>query len=259
MNENSERINHLDPDDLGFITELVGLSQSVEHKPDIGACLQELAAMVATLLRAGRCSLMLLKQDPQDDSLKLRVCAHYGDLPDAAYREMVDLKQGISGQVASSGKPLLVESIRHSEYQQLARFDQPASADGFIVCPLIVSDTVIGVVNISCPVDQRRLSTTDLKTASIVALFVSQAIQIYQLQHLMRSHFVKRALGKENEGAALQALGGVAGNSDRLVKLLAKSFFGEMKGAGFSPDQVLSSATEIITLVTREMAAQKQR
>ncbi len=259
MNNVAEQVNHLNLDELDFVTELTGLSQCVDNEQDIRSCLQSMAEMVATLLHVNRCSIMLLKKDHQSDSLKLRVCAHYGDLPDEAYLELVDLDNGISGKVAGSGEPLLVERITGSEYRNVARFGNRSQDDGFIVCPLVVSDTVIGVVNVSQPEDQRVFSTGDLKTASIVALFLSQSIQIYQLQHLLRSHFVKLALAKESRSTSVEALDELVSNNEKMVKVLARSFFGEMKSAGFSSDLIVSSATEIISLVTQEMAENKKR
>jgi hypothetical protein len=45
----------------------------------------------------------------------------------------------------------------------------------------------------------------------------------------------------------------------RVAKMLAKSFFKDMAAAGFEPGQIIDAASEIITLVSTDIARYKKR
>ena len=82
--------------------------------------MQQLAAMAAKILNAENCSLMLLN-DGEMENLRMRVCASYGPLPAAAYKESIGKGEGIAGRVVATGKALLIDDIHHSEFAQWAR------------------------------------------------------------------------------------------------------------------------------------------
>lgn len=251
------RPQELELENAGFITELFGLSSFLEHQTHLERSLRDLAVMAAQLLQVNNCSIMLLKDDPdQPSGPRLRVATHHGHLPEAAYRESVGLNEGIAGQVASSGRPLLIEDIRRSDFAAKARRNAPAG--GFVSVPIPAGDHVIGVLNISEPTDGRALGQRDLALTTIVALVVGRSIQVNQLQHLLRSNFIQLALARETRDTPLGTLNEITRNGGRMAKVLAKTFFREMRDAGFGTDHILSAATEIISLLSADLDNRRQ-
>lgn len=240
-----------------FITELTGLSTFLEQQDSLEHSLRELATMVANLLKTENCSIMLLKGEAAGGAPKLRVFAHHGHLPQAAYRESMRLDEGIAGRVAGSGEPLLIPDIRQSDYAAVSR-RQRTTPGGFISAPIPVRDKVIGVLNLSQPHDARTLDQEDLKLATIVALLVGKSIQVLQLQNLLRSNFIQLALARETRETPNRTVAEIAHDGTRMARILAKTFFRDMRGAGFATDQILGAATEIISLLSQDLGERRK-
>ena len=256
-NENRKR--YLDTQDASFLTELIGLSSFLEQQDSLEGSLRNLTTMVAQILRMENCSIMLLKEESEQATPKLRVFAHHGYLPEAAYQEAMNLNEGIAGQVASTGQPLLIVAIQSSPYAAAARRRAQGENSGFICCPLLINTKVIGVLNLSRPQDGRVPGQDDLKTATIVALMVSKSIQVFQLQNLLRSNFIQFALARETAGTPRSTMTEITHNGARMAKVLAGSFFREMQEAGFGTDHILSAATEIISLLSNDLGTKYNR
>ncbi|RDE24787.1 GAF domain-containing protein [Motiliproteus coralliicola] len=238
----------------GFITELVGLSSYLEQQDSLEASLRELTGMVSHLLRVSNCSIMLLNGEEDKASPRLRVLAHHGCLPEEAYDEPVDMDRSISGKVVGSGEALVVSEIFDSPFAVAARRPSESGDGGFISCPLLIKDKVVGVLNVSTPMDGRTLGHDDLEAVTIVALLVSKSIQVLQLNSLLQSNFIQLALSREIQMNPSHTVMQIANNGDKMAKVLAKSFFIEMRNAGFSSDHIVKSATEIISLLSSDIS-----
>ncbi|WP_210394997.1 GAF domain-containing protein [Motiliproteus sediminis] len=241
-----------------FIAELIDLSSFVETQDSLDASLREVAGMVAHLLKIQNCSIMLLKQPQADQPANLRVLAHHGFLPNEAYDTAVPAGEGIAGTVASTGEPLLITEIRQSPFAIAARRPVKDQDNGFISCPLIIADQVIGVMNVSTPSDGRILGQEDLTMVNMIALLVSKSIQVFQLQHLLRSNFIQLALARESNTSPQHAVNQIATNGHKMAKVLAKSFFNEMQQAGFGDDHIITAATEVIGLLNSDLSNKRR-
>lgn len=236
---------------VDFIADLSSIGQFIEHQESMESCLSELAAKVAQVLAAERSSIMLLKKT-EDGELKLKMFAHYGDLPDAAYERSMQLNEGIAGQVAHSGQPLLVEDINKSPFRKDTRRNISHIGGGFIAIPLQINGDVIGVLNISDPSEPGKLfNHQDLSTANLVALFVSKSIQVFQLQQLMKSNFAQLAIARDKTGDF--DIHHLSAEPEKIVKILSRSFFQELKRAGLSKDMIINCATELIAQVSDDL------
>lgn len=241
----------LKPDDAGFITNLIGLSAFLDNHACIELGLNELTEMVSALLGCENCSIMLLKEDIETGEARLRVYAHHGYLPEEAYQESMSLNQGIAGKVAATGEPLLITAIEKSSYAGLSR--RHTARGGFISVPIAIGDKVIGVLNSSRPRNGRALEQEDLKLATMVALMVAKSIQVSQLQHLLHSNFIQFSLAQEVSDTPQHSVNEIVRNGMKMSKILGKTFFREMREAGFSDDHILSAATEVIHLLGSDM------
>ncbi len=215
--------------------------------------LQRLSEMTAKILDVENCSIML-----SNGAMALRICANYGKLAADAYRESVKKGEGIAGHVLATGESLLIKDISNSRFARHARYPS-ASGRSLICVPITVDSTVMGVVNINGLERNLPFNADDLNAIEIVAAFTGKIIQGIQLQRTLRSRFAQMSLGSNTEKTAQKILVNNAQNPGKMAKILAKSFYREMIGAGFGPPQIIDAASEIISELGKNLRKYKGR
>jgi L-methionine (R)-S-oxide reductase len=241
--------------DTEFIGNLIGASQLLARRENLDDGLRELVATTARVLRVEKCSIMLVSDESEageaSEGTGLRVYANYGSLPHAAYEQGTRFNEGISGYVAATARPLLVEDISRSRFAAAARYADD-SRKSLISAPILLAGKVIGVINISSPLDGRTFSGQDLELVNTFALFVGQSIHIVQLQSVLRSRFLQLALALEDKE---ERSGDAPPSPDpaHLAKIVAKTLFRELTQGGFSTSQILNVASEVIGLLNEEL------
>lgn len=238
------------------LIKLQDLSSFLEHG-SLDDNLQQLAVMAAKILGAENCSIMLLS-DGEFEDLRMRVCASYGPLPAAAYKESIGKGDGIAGRVIATGKSLLIEDIHQSEFAQWARrANDPRKS--LISSPITINSRIIGVVNVSGQTHGHSFKLDDMNLLDVVALFIGKSIQVAQLQNILNSRFAQMALVQEAEKNVGGALASAVQNPDQVAKILAKSFYKEMTRAGFGPSQIINAASEIIAQLSGSLTRHSKR
>lgn len=151
-----------------FIHDLAGLSEFT-----VDLTLQELASR--------RSSLMLL-----DNQQILRILAARG-VPDwVQQRTALRLGEGVAGRVASAGRPMFVSNGRSAP----AAADQSGKyrTESFISVPVPGERKILGVVNVTDPVDESPFECHDLEQlvniADSVGGTIEQALRYRELQEL---------------------------------------------------------------------------
>lgn len=218
--------------------------------------LLRLSEMAANILGAENCSIMLLN-DGEFESLRMRVCASYGPLPAAAYKESIGKGEGIAGRVVATGQSLLIEDINQSEFAKWARrANDPRKS--LISSPITINGRIVGVVNVSGRAGGSTFKLEDMNLLDVVALFIGKSIQAVQLQNILNSRFAQLALVQEAENLG-GSLGGALQNPDQVAKILAKSFYKEMTRAGFGSSQIVNAASEIIAQLSGSLQRHSKR
>lgn len=218
--------------------------------------LQNLAHRVAELLAARRVSLMLLDTG-NGKGPRLKLAALHGELPDDAWKEEPKPGQGVAGQVLLTGKCLRVANIGSSSFRATAR--HPTEGGSFLACPLLVAGQPAGVLNVSGPVERLSFSALDMEHAELAALLIARVIQITRLERLCDSRIAQMAFALERTLDAPGVTALSAHNPDKVAKMLAKSFFKEMRHCGFSPNQIIHAAGEIISELTGSLNRHTRR
>jgi GAF domain-containing protein len=103
-----------------------------------------LLSLVGDDMNAERCSLLL--RAPGEDALYL--AAAKGIAPNVAGGKRVSIGTGISGRVAASREPLLVQDVAEGKEHPLLR-DAYYTTGSFISFPLVYHDDLVGVVNLT--------------------------------------------------------------------------------------------------------------
>jgi L-methionine (R)-S-oxide reductase len=219
--------------------------------------LYRVTCIVSDLLSARRVSLMLLDTGPGRGT-RLRLAALYGELPEMAWKEEAPPGQGIAGQVFVSGEPLRVVRIERSRWKHAAR--RPEDGGSFLCCPVPVgSGPPAGVLNISNPIGRQAFSRADLHLAQVAATLTGRAIQLVRLDRLLDSRLAQMAFTLEGTQDAYSVMSLSAHEPDRVAGMLARAFFREMRHCGFSPNQIIHAAGEIISQLTSSLNRHKQR
>lgn len=234
------------------LLELAGFESTGQFEDN----LYRLTCIVGEMLEARRVSLMLLDTGPGRNT-RLRLVALYGELPEVAWKEEILPGQGIAGQVLSSGRCLWVTDLEQSVWKASAR--RPKEAGGFLACPVPVSGTPAGVLNISGPLGRMVFSAADLELAELAAWLVGRAIQLCRQDRLLDSRLAQMAFALEGNQDACSVVSLSAHEPEKVAGMLARAFYREMRHCGFSPNQIIHAAGEILSELTRSLNRHKQR
>lgn len=243
-----------------LIHKLLDVSNLLEADANLEESLDEIATISASMLKAERCSILLVSEASHQgqDEYYLQVLTHYGDLPQSAYQEIIRINNGIAGYVAATGQPLLIKNITKSPFLSAARYPYLHSPS-FISAPIIITKQVIGVINVSSPLDKDYFQEEDLHLLKLFARYAGKSLHIAQLQAILKSRFVAMAVARELEEQQAEDSISIHPDPNRLAKLVAKSFFRELTKAGFGPNQIIAIATEVLNLLQKTLDKHKQR
>ncbi len=126
---------------LYLIERVLALDTSTDDPRKLA---EGLLSLVGDDMNAERCSLLL--RAPGEEALYL--AAARGIAPNVEEGRRVSLSKGISGHVATTREPLLVQDIGEFRDHPLLR-DAYYTSGSFLSFPLVYHDTLIGVVNLT--------------------------------------------------------------------------------------------------------------
>jgi signal transduction protein with GAF and PtsI domain len=218
--------------------------------------LEDLARRAAETTRAATCSIMLLASDAANEP-RLKLWASTEALPASAWTETPKIGEGIVGRVLETGRPLLVADIGASEFAVLAR--RRSALGGSCMClPIAIAGTVIGVMSFANGAQDEPFSESRLMVAAVLSALVARLVQVERLQTMLRSRVAQMTLAREGARGTPRLADGTAAPGD-IAKMLAKSFYKDLAGAGFEPGQILEAASEIVAQISGDIARYKKR
>ncbi|MEW6678674.1 MAG: GAF domain-containing protein [Pseudomonadota bacterium] len=215
-----------------------------------------LTCILGDLLGVRRVSLMLLDTGPGGET-RLRLAAVYGELPEAAWKEETRLGQGIAGQVLAQGHSLRVADLAASKWKTLAR--RQGDSGPFMACGVPIGSAPAGVLNFSDPVGTGPFSPADQRLAELAASLTGRAIQLARVDRLLDSRLAQMAFALEGAQDACSVVSLSAHEPEKVAGLLARAFYKEMRHCGFTPNQVIHAAGEILSELTRSLNRHKHR
>lgn len=183
---------------LHQITRILGASFNLDK------LLNLILTTIIKETRADSGSLMLLDEETHE----LFITAYRGISKSIAAKTRIKLGQGISGIVAQRRKPLLINNKNfYSIFGKKPRKKLKSS----LSIPLIISDKIIGVINLNRIPGSEEFTSGDLKAISIFADESAIAInnaRLYiaaeeKIQHLFRFNVISCALNTALDFAAL--------------------------------------------------------
>lgn len=238
------------PPPADLLTRLQTLASYVGDRRQIEAHLPTLAADAATLFAAEACSILIFKEDPRKGDLRLRLAARSHPLPPGVEPDDPGMGSGLAGKVVASGEALLIADMAQSEHAPLGR-----SGTGSCICaPLVVAGRIRGVLNLN---RAEAFGAADLALARHIALLLALGLELERMQGLLRSRFAHRAMASELAGHPELDAARLGADPQRMARILGKTFFRELRGAGYGSDHILTAATEVIGELGRDIGKTK--
>ena len=217
------------------ILKIFDITNILEEQPNLEEGLRELAALTAQMLKTRCCSIRLLTETdtPKTQEACFKVFAHYGNLP-------------------------LIEDTTKSEFAPAAQYPDTENKS-LISAPIFWGEQVIGTINVVSPINKADFDSGDLEILQLFASLVGKSIYTAQLQTILRSKFVQMAVISDFAERSVPASVALHPNPTKLAKIVAKSFFRELTQAGFSANQIIEIATEVLNLLQDSLGKYKQR
>jgi hypothetical protein len=127
-----------------------------------------LLALVGDDMQAQRCSLMLRAPEPNS----LYLAAARGIAPNVPEGYRVAIGEGVSGKVAATREPLLVQDVREAQSHPLLR-DEYFTTGSFISFPLVYHGELVGVVNLTNRAQRGVFVEEDMERVRLLGLVIS--------------------------------------------------------------------------------------
>lgn len=198
---------------------------------------------------------LLAKLPPSADGLD----SHLHELTRAAARILgasecviVLLAEDSPMPIGAADAPSLAAIHESSIFKRVVLTPTPAvsppsagSPHGVLCAPIHGSGRLIGVIQVSGAQDRACFDPEDRCLLEIATLYIGKSLEALQLYNLLQSRFAQIALAQDAAATPANLLENIP-DPRRLVKILARSFYQEMKKAGFGANEIIAAASEII-------------
>lgn len=241
-----------------FIAELVDLANFLEQQTGWKDSLHDVATMIAGLLNSENCLILLWLDGRGAQRNKPRSFFHQLARRDDGIYPSRSLLEKIARHVAATGDPVLIPDLALSSFASMARWRQGKNM-GLASAPIFTGDRLFGAISITTPRDGRILEEKDLHRLTTAALILGRSIQVTELKNLLKSRFAQLALAQEGEALLAGAMIPSGQDSGKVAKVVAKTFYRELTKAGFGAEQIIDTATEIISLLNERLKKHSNR
>ena len=158
--------------------------------PDTQQVLQETMRPIVDVLGFDRAIIMLV-----DEERKFLEYRHaIGESEDALgrmkdYRIPLEREQNLMIRVLKKRRPILIRDVKAAGLNPANRILADFGPSSFIVCPLIASDQVVGILAADRKPGQKQLSTADTEFLSIFANNIATVFQRAKLNEQLKTSY----------------------------------------------------------------------
>ena len=153
---------------------LYEISKKVGSVPRMTQMLEQVIKMTQKTLNATAASIMLFRDNDQE--LFFEVAS--GPVGKALKQVKLSAKYGIAGQVARTGKPLIVNDVNRSEnFHKMIDETTGFITKSLICAPLMVQSRILGVIEVLNKFDESEFNEQDLEAVVSVANTAAMAIE----------------------------------------------------------------------------------
>ncbi|MCB1905880.1 MAG: GAF domain-containing protein [Rhodocyclaceae bacterium] len=127
-----------------------------------------------------------------------------------------------------------------------------ASAAGGLSTPIRFGGQAIGILHVGGARGRPGFDDEDRVLLELVAVYIGKSLQTLQLQRILQSRFAQSSLARDTTAPANPLAGGVPGFA-RMVRILARSFYRELRRAGFGTTEVIGATSQIIDELSADL------
>ncbi len=177
---------HVERDNLLRLGNMYEAGQQVSSFPALALVLEQVIKMTQSTLKASAASILLFR----DNNQELYFEATTGPVSKSLRQVRLNTQYGIAGQVARTGKPLIVNDVVRSEKFHKMIDDTTGFATRSLICaPLMVNRRILGVIEVLNKQDGTDFEDADLETAVTVANTAALAIENTRLHQAVLDAF----------------------------------------------------------------------
>lgn len=125
---------------------------------------------------------------------------------------------------------------------------------GVVATPILVGKETAGALLAALP-EERSETSGGLLLLQVLALLVGCSLEGARLQLLLQSRLLHLGV----PGGHSRSPGAPCPDPDKLARLVAKSFYQEMTRAGFTPENIIDAATEILSQLGKRVKRHSRR
>jgi HD-GYP domain-containing protein (c-di-GMP phosphodiesterase class II) len=165
---------HVERENKARLELVYEISKKIGTVPRMTEMLEQVINMTQQTLNASAASILLFRDSDQE--LYFEVAS--GPVGKALRQVKLSTKYGIAGQVARTGKPLIVNDVRRSENFHKMIDDTTGFSTKSLVCaPLVVHRKILGVIEVLNKRDGSEFEEQDLEAVISVANTAAMAIE----------------------------------------------------------------------------------
>ncbi len=244
--------------DKDFLKDLHDLSNSREQQGSLESFISETADRVAKILQVDNCCIALVKEDGNTNHVNITVFSGQEPVYDSPFLESFPLDESLARHVAATGEALLIEDLRRCPIPLTAGPEKDLDRS-LISAPIINDNKIIGVINIHSPTDEYLFNNDDLRVVRLLALFIGKSMEVVQLRNLYNSKYARWAEVLKAKERLENTIPFAVQDPKAMAKLLAKTFYKDMRRAGFGTNEIINTASEIISLLNSNLKECEKR
>ncbi len=178
-------------DNFAQLGNVYEAGRKVTSFPGLSSVLEQVIKMTQSTLDAAAASILLFR----DNNQELYFEAATGPVSTSLRQVRLNTQYGIAGQVARTGKPLIVNDVVRSEKFHKIIDDTTGFATRSLICaPLMVNRKILGVIEVLNKRDGSNFEDPDLETAVAVANTAALAIENTRLHQTVLDAFKETVL-----------------------------------------------------------------
>lgn len=220
---------------------MTALAKLYDRHATLDALLQTAAQIAAEILAVEYCGIAWL----EDDRMNFRVRTSFGT-------------NGVNGHEERTSR-LVAEMIHennHANHGIVKTLANDNRSENFLAAPLHVNEKLVGYLVI---VEVRKCASADESLLATLSEHTGFAIEMHNMRQMLASSYLGKTLGLSREkGASGQngfdshMLTAVA-EPEKVATIIARTFYKDLRKAGFESGQILTVATELIGSLTEAL------
>lgn len=220
------------------------LARLYERHATLDALLQAAAQTVAEILAVAYCGIAWL----EDDWTNFRVRSSFSKNGGNGYAERVI--RLVAAMLHDNGH------VMPPNHGIVKRLTNDSHSENFLAAPLHVKEKLVGYLVI---MDVKKCTSADESLLAMLSEHTGFAIEMHNMRQMLASSYLVKTLGlgkkkgvSGQNGFNSHMLTAVA-EPEKVATIIARTFYKDLRKAGFESGQILTVATELIGSLTEAL------